>query len=205
MFNSPLNNLTNEELVNLVQASAPGDEVIKDAQGILAQRLDGLLNSAIWIACVEMKASRLFDEVQDDLHQQAYVGLFKAVREFRRDRVVKFSTFAYSYIRGYVMDYIRSEYRYQSRTLPEEVLISELSPYDVPAVIEKGETKEEVGAFLSDLSARQLDVCLKLYWDGRSQREIGRCQGVSHKMVGKIVRQIHAKGMKTFGQDTIVG
>jgi RNA polymerase sigma factor (sigma-70 family) len=203
MFNTALENLTTEELVTFVQAGASNDEETKDAQEIILQRHEGLIERSIWDACKKMKASLLYDEVQEDLHQTAYLGLFEAVQRYRRDRGAMFSTFAYLYIRGFVSDYIKREYCYRTGAESGEALDSLPLPEDIQTLFETKETQKEVGGFLSDLSSRQREVCLKLYWESRSQRQVGRDLGVSHKMVGKIVKQIHAKGMTTFGPHTI--
>jgi len=125
------------------------------------------------------------------------------VRRYQNKGDTKFSTFAYLCARGYVSDYIRLEYRYRTRTESEDALESLIVADNMPTNLESKESEKEVGGFLSDLSSRQQEVCLKLYWEKRSQRQVGRDLGVSHKMVGKIVKQIYTKGKITFGSHII--
>ena len=45
----------------------------------------------------------------DDLYQVGSIGVIKAYKNFKRDTSVKFSTYAYKYILGEIIEFIRTD------------------------------------------------------------------------------------------------
>ena len=45
----------------------------------------------------------------DDLYQVGSIGVIKAYKNFKRDTSVKFSTYAYKYVLGEIIDFIRKD------------------------------------------------------------------------------------------------
>lgn len=54
-------------------------------------------------------------ELENELFQEGFIGLIEAQNNFDKEKDVKFSTFAYQYIKGYCMHYLRKETNVRSK------------------------------------------------------------------------------------------
>jgi len=103
---TPLDTLTNEELIELLQnagAEKPSDPDPARLQEEIVQRNVGLVKSI----AIRFHSS---GELLDDLIQAGYIGLLNAVANFDLARNTKFSTYASYLIQGEIRHYIRDKH-----------------------------------------------------------------------------------------------
>jgi RNA polymerase sigma factor (sigma-70 family) len=153
----------------------------------------------------------------DDLRQEGFVGLFEAVRHFDPDRGVELSTFAYPYVRGRILNFLRVERRhylkpeleseYKGRRyfyLSESITKNESDP-DAGLTLEEiipsaasVDLEEKVGVFLLRekiksallvLTDREKEVMTLYYWEDLSPSEIAGKIGVSRPRITKILQR----------------
>lgn len=152
-----------------------------------------------------------------DLQQEGFLGLLEAVRHFDPDRGVKLSTFAYPYIRGRILNFLRSERRhyfkpgseieYGERSyfyLSESITKNDSDPGDgltleemIPSAA-TGDLEEKIGVFLFRgkiesallvLTNREKEVVKLYYWEDFSPSEIAKKINVSRPRVTKILQR----------------
>lgn len=192
-----LSNLADEELVSLFH------------EGDLAA-LDQLL--ARYRRCARIKARGYFlaGGDADDLEQEAMIGLFKAVRDFRHDRAASFRAFAELCITRQLMTAIKLACRRKHQPLNRyislwgpplaedaaERLVEERFDQQVPDPADEVISLEGQAAMRDSLvgllSSLEVDV-LRLHLDGCSYQEIGGLLGRHVKAVDNALQRVKRK------------
>lgn len=67
-------------------------------------------------------------ELENELFQEGFLGLIEAQQKYDESKGVKFSTFAYPYIKGYCLKYLNNEIKINSRT--RELVQNEEEAYE---------------------------------------------------------------------------
>ena len=69
---------------------------------------DEMIKENSWLI---YKVARTYSEYynMDDLFQVGSIGLIKAYKNYKKDSNIKFSTFAYKYVLGEIIRYIKSD------------------------------------------------------------------------------------------------
>jgi RNA polymerase sporulation-specific sigma factor len=153
----------------------------------------------------------------NDLQQEGFLGLLEAVRHFDPDRGVKLSTFAYQYVRGRILNFLRgerqhylapeSESEYDGRRyfyLSESITKNDSDPDDgltleemIPSVA-NGALEEMVDVVLLRgkiesallvLTNREKEVMTLYYWEDLLPSEIAQKIGVSRPRVTKLLQR----------------
>jgi RNA polymerase sporulation-specific sigma factor len=147
----------------------------------------------------------------DDIEQEGMIGLYKAVRDFRDDRLASFRAFAELCITRQIITAIKTATRQKHQPLNQYVSISGVRGGDDPGErsVEKllddhnvADPAEEVvsGERMGDmresmttlLSGLEVDV-LRLYVEGRSYQEIGEELGRHVKSIDNALQRIKRK------------
>src|SRR3954471_22160094 len=165
-------------------------------------------------AFVRLKASSYFlaGGDGDDLIQEGFVGLYKAVRDYRVDRETSFRSFAELCISRQIITAIKTATRYKHAPLNGYVSFSHTPAghddasdctlgdalagpsVDDPArrVIASQELESLVGCLGSGLSRLEGRV-LALYLEGRSYEEIGRLVECDRRAVDNALQRVKRK------------
>ena len=139
---------------------------------------------------------------RDDLLQEAYLGLLKAIRSFRPEKEVPFSAFAGICMKRQLISAVRRQNAGKNRPLNDSVPLEEtqytkfLSDWQQPgpeaAVILEEESRrrrEKVTALLSSLEMETLQLYLK----GCSYEEMAQKLKCSEKSVDNALQRVRRK------------
>jgi RNA polymerase sporulation-specific sigma factor len=197
----PLSTLTDPELA---EAAQRGDA---DARDLLLRRHRRL---------AQAKSRKYFivGGDRDDLEQEALIGLFKAVRDYRPEHLSSFRTFAELCITRQVITAIKSATRQKHQPLNKYVSISggrctteggergERSDEEILPAVDTGDPADmivaverilEMRAALGErLSALEVDV-LSRYVAGHSYQDIGEELGRQTKAIDNAIQRIKRK------------
>ncbi|MHB8294976.1 MAG: RNA polymerase sporulation sigma factor SigH [Acidimicrobiales bacterium] len=181
------------------------------AKGGDGQAMEALIGRYRRVARGKAKSYFLLGADADDIEQEALIGLFKAVRDYRSDRESSFRAFAELCITRQVISAIKTASRHKHQMLSSCVSMSVAVGSDggeVRSMEEMlsgpaaGDPADDViamehGAFLREriagsLSGLEIEV-LRLYVQGRSYQEIGEELGRHAKAVDNALQRIKRK------------
>jgi RNA polymerase sporulation-specific sigma factor len=195
-----LTELSDDELALLAQ---DGDE---QAQGLLIQRYRRFARS-------KGRGYFLVGGDADDIEQEALIGLYKAVRDYRADRTSSFRAFAELCITRQIITAIKTATRYKHQPLNAYVPItgtprSEDDPGNgrtVDDLLDERRLSDPCDQIVSDermaglrtamgelLSGLEVDV-LRLFVEGKSYQEIGDELGRHVKSIDNALQRIKRK------------
>ncbi len=177
--------LTDEELVTLAQQGS------QEETAQLVSR---------YIPLVRGQAARYFGPglEQEDLMQEGFIGLLKAIRAYDPSKGSSFRTFAALCVNRRMMSAVRSSHSDANTPLRDYRSISEeeMEPFgDVDPeqyLIGKEEGNALLSRILSQLSVFEQHA-LKLYLRGHSYREMSQILRVSPKSVDNAIQRIRRK------------
>lgn len=203
---------------DLVEAAKAGDD---DA-------LARLLISYPPIRRIVRSLSRQYDptgRAGDELEAAARLGLVEALRRFEPARGVKFTTFAFNFVRGAMLKalYSRTQQREWAtgrRTItlvpfgagpedydssednPEAELVRRDDQYGVEtgyAEVERRHTEQAVRDFVAELPANQRGIVRDVFWDGTSHAEAAQRRSVSRPAVSRTLQRVYRRGERELG------
>lgn len=184
----------------LVQRARRGDAAAMDR---IIERYRGF---------VRLKASAYFlaGGESEDLIQEGLIGLFKAVRDFRRDRESTFRSFAELCIQRQIITAIKTAARNKHAPLntyvsfshsraggDQETTLADVLPGDpvndpVTQAISAEELRSLVGCLGEVLSTLESRV-LTMYLEGRSYEEVAAILGCTSKTVDNALQRVKRK------------
>jgi RNA polymerase sigma factor (sigma-70 family) len=122
----------------------------------------------------------------EDLQQEAWIGLLRACDKYDAKRA-KFTTFAYTYIRGHVMRYITKATRHKPHQVDEDG--AELDERIVEDVeVESNDLMHAIFGKVADQEHAQLLYDHFVY--DKSFRQIAKESGVSHVAVANRINKL---------------
>lgn len=167
--------------------------------------LQRLLERYRRLATIKARSYFLVGGDLDDVQQEAMIGLYKAVRDFRPERQSSFRAFAELCVTRNVHTAIKMASRQKHMPLNGYVSISSISERlgdelleahherDLADVIVAGEQFREIGRSLSEaLSTLEADV-LRLYVEGQTYQEIGERLGRHAKAIDNALQRVKRK------------
>ena len=195
---TPLTELADEELVARFQG---GDSV---ALGILLERYRRF-------ARAKTRGYFLIGADSEDIEQEAMIGLYKAARDFRADRLSSFRAFAELCITRQVITAVKTATRRKHQPLNQYVSISsvrggdEASERSIEDLLHDQSEADPADEVVSNerladmrrsmaemLSGLEVDV-LHLYVEGKSYQEIGDQLGRHAKSIDNALQRIRRK------------
>lgn len=198
---------------------APDAELARLFQEGDADALDVLLARYRRFARSRSRSYYLVGGDADDLEQEALIGLYKAVRDYRPDHEVAFRPFAELCITRQLLSAIKTANRHKHQPLNTSVSLHGTrdggeeegraledrlpGPAGTDDPAERVVGDEQVGilaeAMVAELSELELEV-LRLYVAGRSYVEIADHVGRHAKSVDNAVQRIKRKLGRSLGQ-----
>ena len=122
----------------------------------------------------------------EDLQQEAWIGLLRACDKYDANRA-KFSTFAYSYIRGHVMRYITKATRNKPTQIDEDASTMDDREYEDSSA-ERNDFITTVFDLVSDQEHSRL--LHEHFVNNKSFRQIAKETDVSHVAVANRVNKL---------------
>lgn len=144
----------------------------------------------------------LIGGTDEDLFQEAMVGLYSAVNGFSPEYGVNFKTYAYKCMRNAVLDAVKKNTAAKNKALNSSVPIVEISgefsPVDPEDELIRREQRRE---FLQKISKILSDFEFKvtvMYLDGLSTAEIAEAMGKNPKSVDNALNRAKNKLHKSY-------
>lgn len=190
------------EDVELVQATRQGD----------SEALEALLERYRAFARSLARPYFLAGSMDEDLVQEAMIGLFKSIRDYDLNAEAPYRAFAKLCIQRQIATAIKGANRLKHQPLNKavsleapvrsgdsEVQVGDALSTSVPEPLELVISSEEVDALrellLADLTELETDA-LRLYIEGRSYSEIAALLGNHSKAIDNSLQRIRAKVRK---------
>jgi RNA polymerase sigma-H factor len=187
------------------------DELIDRSQRGDAEALNALLERYRRFVRAKARSYFLIGADFDDIEQEGMIGLYKAIRDYRFDRLASFRAFAELCVTRQIITAIKTATRQKHQPLNQYVSISGVRGGDDPHEhsVEKllddhhvADPAEEVvsnermaairASMAEMLSTLEVDV-LRLYVEGRSYQEIGEHLGRHVKSIDNALQRIKRK------------
>jgi RNA polymerase sporulation-specific sigma factor len=196
-------------LVDLIALS--DERVMELARQGYAHALDVLMTRYRDLVKRKVRSYFMVGADEEDLIQEGMIGLFKAVRDYRRERCDSFQAFADLCITRQIITAIKTASRLKHQPLntyvslnrpvylqedPDRVLMDLLSESSMRDPVEMVIGQEEVQGLLrcvrSELSGLETAV-LHLYMDGNTYQEIADILGRQVKSVDNALQRVKRK------------
>ncbi|MBK5218943.1 MAG: sigma-70 family RNA polymerase sigma factor [Thermoleophilia bacterium] len=163
---------------------------------------------------------------REELGAAARLGLIEALRRFEPAREVKFTTYAYIFVRSEVLRslYSQSQRREWRAGRPriavvplqamsvdgdesEDVIEGELASRDESfgvetgyAAAEKRPSEEAVRHFVAELPENQRKIVHDVFWDEMSHTEAAECRGITRPAVSRTLHRVFKRGRRELGE-----
>ena len=190
--------------------SMTDEEVVACAQEADGTALEYLLNKYKNFVRSKARSYFLIGADHEDIVQEGMIGLYKAIRDFRPDRLASFRAFAELCITRQIITAIKTATRQKhiplnsyvslnkpiydeesDRTLMDVITEDTLSNPESMFIDREDLTviREKIGEMLSELEKQVLD----LYMDGKSYQEISEEMGRHVKSIDNALQRVKRK------------
>lgn len=122
----------------------------------------------------------------EDLRQEAWIGLLNAAKNYDPNIKAKFSTYAYYYIRGNILHYIRIKTRLSPQRLDEDCQNIEVGYIDNS--LENSELIDSIFRVISN--EPNVDLLVEYYINGKTYRKIAKENDMSHQCVAMHIKRL---------------
>lgn len=160
---------------------------------------------AAFMPMIVKMAKKFHPEFCDDLIQEGCIGLIQSIKRFDPGQAVRFSTFAFYYIKGKMLNYINTKTAIVRPPQGERVICKSLDVpvlYDedsVPMVellpsresspeekLVKKEIETRLYKAVSQLSPREKAIVYHYFWGSATLEEVGKKLGMSRETVRRV-------------------
>jgi RNA polymerase sigma factor for flagellar operon FliA len=147
-----------------------------------------------------------FSHKKDDMHSQGVLGLIEAVEKYDPHRNIKFSTFAYFYIKGRIYDGIRKETwfsnEYRKAEDKDKIRVNNLVDFNdnlcdnykdesinQEEIVFNNYLREKLEKEIKLLSPKLQDILYKHYYEEKTHVEISKDYKVVHQRIAWLLRK----------------
>ena len=190
--------------------SMTDEQVVKLAQGTDSQALEYLLNKYKNFVRSKARSYFLIGADHEDIVQEGMIGLYKAIRDFRADKLASFRAFAELCITRQIITAIKTATRQKHIPLNSYVslnkpLYDDESDRTLLDVIIEGKTSSPEDLLISQESLQTINLrigevlseleqdVLAAYLDGKSYQEIAEMLGRHVKSIDNALQRIKRK------------
>ena len=190
--------------------SMTDEQVVKLAQGTDAQALEYLLNKYKNFVRTKARSYFLIGADHEDIVQEGMIGLYKAIRDFRADKLASFRAFAELCITRQIITAIKTATRQKHIPLNSYVslnkpLYDDESDRTLLDVIIEGKTSSPEDLLISQESLQTINLrigevlseleqdVLAAYLDGKSYQEIAQMLGRHSKSIDNALQRVKRK------------
>jgi RNA polymerase sigma factor (sigma-70 family) len=182
----------------LVDAAKAGDESAVERLLISFPPIRGIVRSL----------SRYYDpagHAGEELEAAARLGLVEALRRFDPDRGVKFTTFAYDFVRGAMLKALYSNAQRRDRAAGRKpVMVVPFAPESEECETPKAGPEAELAqrenhygiepGFGALLPPNQRGIVRDVFWHGMSHAEAAQRRGTSRPAVSRTLSRVYRRG-----------
>jgi RNA polymerase sigma factor (sigma-70 family) len=201
------------------------EELVGAARGGDDLALERLLTSYPPIQRIISSLSRRYDpdgHAREELWAAARLGLVEALRGFEATREVKFTTYAFNFVRGEMLKALYSQGQRREwragrphlKLVPlhatsgdaddcEDLVEQELAARDENFGVDPGYAESEmmpsedaVRRFVAGLPENQREVVRDVFWDGLSHTAAADRRGVSRPAVSRTLDRVYKRGRR---------
>ncbi|MEF9852890.1 MAG: sigma-70 family RNA polymerase sigma factor [Hydrogenoanaerobacterium sp.] len=178
------------------------EQLAQKAKGACSDELSALFVRYEPIAKSLVKGYNIAGMEQDDLAQEALMGLFKAVRSFKKDRNIPFRAYALICMRRQVNTAVKAGLAGKQQPLSNYVPLDDSdellygtqhrapSPEAIVIMEEEASgTRQQIKNLLSPFEQKTL----RLYLSGISYEDIAKAQGTTPKAVDNALQRVRRK------------
>jgi len=151
------------------------------------------------ICKIAAKYAACTDEPYEDLFQVGYFGLHSAAERFKPELGNRFSTFAYPYISGEILHYLRDRAPIirpsRNESIPQVTSLdrliysdSDLTLLDSIAAPSNEEISAELWTALNQLKEKERSAIVLYYVDGLYLREVAKVLNSTPQTIGRRVK-----------------
>ena len=171
---------------------------------------ESLINNYKFLVRAKARSYFLVGADTDDIMQEGMIGLFKAIRDYDRDKQTSFKTFAELCITRQIISAIKAATRQKHAPLNSYVslskpvydeqsdktlheVINSLETADPEEIVIKREEFEAVGEMIRDILSPFEKQVLSCYLDGLAYREIAERLQKENKAIDNALQRIKRK------------
>lgn len=129
---------------------------------------------------------------RDDLVQAGLIGIWKAKKQFKASKNIKFTTYAYVAARNEILSLLRKESKYK----PEQYSLLDVDKlsYEIE--------KNVIDKFITEDLLTEEETIIRLLYEGYTQREIAKILDTTQPRICQRIRQLRIKGQRRWGNVT---
>lgn len=119
-------------------------------------------------------------ELENELFQEGFLGLMEAQQRYDEKKGIKFTTFAYPYIKGYCLKYLNNEIKINSKTKEliqneDDVYEQEFLDIDLDIILMMKEVLQKTNRKLTELEENILSKRINENLDYRTIADLCNC------------------------------
>ena len=148
-----------------------------------------------YLRTVQFLAGRYSSDIYDDLVQEGFVGLLKAVNTYRHDENVKFSTYANVCVRNKIVSSLKKNSLINGVEFTDEMAdeLFEVGEGDPESIFIENEQMDEVYEKITSALSEQEWKVIQLFITGMAYNQMALNLGVTVKSVDNAMQRVRRK------------
>ncbi len=148
-----------------------------------------------YLRTVQFLAGRYSSDIYDDLVQEGFVGLLKAVNTYRHDENVKFSTYANVCVRNKIVSSLKKNSLINGVEFTDEMAdeLFEAGEGDPESIFIENEQMDEVYEKITSALSEQEWKVFQLFLTGMAYNQMALNLGVTVKSVDNAMQRVRRK------------
>ena len=148
-----------------------------------------------YLRTVQFLAGRYSSDIYDDLVQEGFVGLLKAVNTYRHDENVKFSTYANVCVRNKIVSSLKKNSLINGVEFTDEMAdeLFEVCEGDPESIFIENEQMDEVYEKITSALSEQEWKVFQLFLTGMAYNQMALNLGVTVKSVDNAMQRVRRK------------
>lgn len=151
---------------------------------------------ARYLRTVEYFASKYAPDIREDMVQEGFVGLLKAVNTYRHDENVKFSTYANVCVKNKIISSMKKNRLLGNIEFDEEMnedIFEKSAQKDPESILIENERIEEINKKINEALSEQEWKVFRLFLTGMAYNQMALNLGVTVKSVDNAMQRVRRK------------